>query len=405
MRLARPDGTIEHLGYCSNIHPAESWEDVSVNLHRHILPIQRELAGSEPFGIGLRLSAAAAKDLAQPEVMQNFKQFLNTNNCYVYTINGFPYGPFHGTRVKEDVYLPDWKDEERLRYTNELADLFAQFLPADMTGSISTVPGAFKSQVKNKDDIALITTQLVKHVAHLHQLQQKTGANIVLALEPEPCCFLETIDESVNFYNDWLFAEHSITQLQSLLSIDSSSAEELLHKHLTLCLDLCHAAVEFEDPAMCLDKLKSAQINIGKMQISAGLRFNNVNHDTVDLLKPFDDNVYLHQVIERHNGKINRFTDLPQAFDQLGDKPLTGDSEKREWRVHFHVPIFLDDMGDYSSTQFFIKEMLELHKSSPISDHLEVETYTWDVLPAQFKTENIDDAIVRELNWVRQALS
>ena len=141
------------------------------------------------------------------------------------------------------------------------------------------------------------------------------------------------------------------------------------------------------------------------MQISAGLRFNSVNHNTVDLLKPFDDNVYLHQVIERHNGKINRFTDLPQAFDQLGDKPLTGDSEKREWRVHFHVPIFLDDMGDYSSTQFFIKEMLELHKSSPISDHLEVETYTWDVLPAQFKTENIDDAIVRELNWVRQALS
>lgn len=405
MRLARPDGSIEHLGYCSNIHPAESWEDVSVNLHRHLLPIQRELVGSEPFGIGLRLSAAAATDLAQPEAMQSFKQFLHTNNCYVYTINGFPYGPFHGTRVKEDVYLPDWKDEERLRYTNQLADLFAQFLPAGMTGSISTVPGAFKSQVNNTEDISLIAAQLVKHVAHLHQLQQKTGANIVLALEPEPCCFLETIDESVSFYRDWLFAERSVTQLQSLLNIDKVTAEELLHKHLTLCLDLCHAAVEFEDPNMCLDKLRSAQISIGKMQISAGLRFNSVNHNTIDLLKPFDDNVYLHQVIERHNGKINRFTDLPQAFDQLSDEPQTDHSEIREWRVHFHVPIFLDDLGDYSSTQFFIKEMLELHKRSPISEHLEVETYTWDVLPAHCKTASIDDAIVRELDWVRQALS
>ena len=396
---------LEHLCYCTNIHPAESWEDVSVNLHRHLLPIQRELVGSEPFGIGLRLSAAAATDLAQPEPMQSFKQFLHTNNCYVYTINGFPYGPFHGTRVKEDVYLPDWKDEERLRYTNQLADLFAQFLPAGMTGSISTVPGAFKSQVNNTEDISLIAAQLVKHVAHLHQLQQKTGANIVLALEPEPCCFLETIDESVSFYRDWLFAERSVTQLQSLLNIDKVTAEELLHKHLTLCLDLCHAAVEFEDPNMCLDKLRSAQISIGKMQISAGLRFNSVNHNTIDLLKPFDDNVYLHQVIERHNGKINRFTDLPQAFDQLSDEPQTDHSEIREWRVHFHVPIFLDDLGDYSSTQFFIKEMLELHKRSPISEHLEVETYTWDVLPAHCKTASIDDAIVRELDWVRQALS
>ena len=138
MHLVRPDGTVQHLSYCSNIHPAESWTQVMANLQTHLLPVRDALVKDEPFGIGLRLSAKAANDLTQAAAMQEFKTFLKDNNCYVFTINGFPYGPFHGTQVKEDVYLPDWKDDERLHYTNQLADLFAQFLPKGMSGSIST---------------------------------------------------------------------------------------------------------------------------------------------------------------------------------------------------------------------------------------------------------------------------
>lgn len=404
MRIENGSGSADHLTYCSNIHPGESWEEVKNNIQLHVPSVRRainaENPATGPFGIGLRLSAAATAELSSPESLAEFKQFLTDNDLYVFTINGFPYGPFHGTRVKEDVYLPDWKDPERLRYTNEIATVFASFLPDGQTGTVSTVPGAFKARVESPADVALMAKNMVSHVAHLVELEREHGACIKLALEPEPCCFLETIDESVDFFSNHLFADTSVEQLASAVGINHNDAAILLRKHLTLCLDLCHAAVEFEDAKTCLAVLAKAGVNVGKVQISAGLRLTDVTSKTAELLRPFDDNVYLHQVIEHHNDKINRYTDLPEAFASLTD-----DNKPREWRVHFHVPIFLDDLGDFSSTQFFVREILALHKTNPISDHLEVETYTWSVLPERFKTQSIDDAIARELNWVRQQLS
>lgn len=348
-----------------------------------------------PLGLGLRLSAAAADDLATPEAMAELQRILAQHNCYVFTINGFPYGPFHGTRVKEDVYLPDWKDRERLRYTNQLADQFCKLLPAGQTGSISTVPGAFKTNVNNVQDVAQMTSLYVEHCAHLVNLEKQTGKSIVLALEPEPCCFLETVEESIDFFTNHLYSRDSAEQLQKLLGEKDNNAPALLRKHLTLCLDLCHAAVEYENASDCIEALRTANIAIGKLQISAGLRLTDVTVERAEVLKPFIDPVYLHQVIERHGDEINRYPDLPEAFSQLTD-----DSVPREWRVHFHVPIFLDDLGEFSSTQFFIKDALSLHKQSSLSTHLEVETYTWDVLPAQYKGQPIADAIARELSWV-----
>ncbi len=408
MQIENSLGSFDHLTYCSNIHPGENWAEVQRNVHKHVPVIRDALqegaAGNlndrGGFGIGLRLSAAATAELAEPEAMKKFKEFLTGNQCYVFTINGFPYGPFHGTRVKEDVYLPDWKDDERVRYTNQIADVFRHLLPEGQTGTISTVPGAFKACVTNDTDVALIAANMVRHVAHLAQLERDYGSSIVLALEPEPCCFLETIDESVNFFKHSLFCEESAQQLSALLGVSADESSRLLRKHLTLCLDLCHAAVEFENAVQCLQALNDAQINVGKIQISAGLRLTNVTTATAELLRPFDDDVYLHQVIEKHGDTINRYADLPDAFANLNDNDLP-----REWRVHFHVPIFLDDLGDFSSTQFFVREILALHKQNPISNHLEVETYTWSVLPDVYKTQSIDDAIVRELNWVRQQLS
>ncbi|ASJ71990.1 metabolite traffic protein EboE [Granulosicoccus antarcticus] len=400
MKLVHSSGSLSHLSYCSNIHAGESWQAVRENLQRYIPGIRDALVPGEEFGIGLRLSAAAVNDLAQAEALQEFRQFLAQNNLYVFTINGFPYGPFHGTRVKEDVYLPDWMDEERLRYTNQLADVFASILPDEQNGSISTVPGAFKERVAGSDDIRQMADNMVRHAAHLAQLHQNTGKFITLALEPEPCCFLETIDESVHFFSQELFGDASTDLMASLTHTDVDSARELLRKHLTLCLDLCHAAVEFEDPDECLAKLEAAGITVGKLQISSGLRLKDVSASTVDSLEPFIDKVYLHQVVERHNGTLNRFTDLPEAIEHLGNS-----QESREWRVHFHVPIFLEELADFSSTQSFVAAMLSRHKKKPISDHLEVETYTWDVLPAELRTQSVDQAIVREMRWVLEALS
>lgn len=400
MRIKPATGLPQHLTYCSNIHPGESWQQVSDNLSTHLPGIRQRLAPDSAFGIGLRLSASSVATLANAAELQAFKQFLADGNYYVFTINGFPYGPFHGTRVKEDVYLPDWLDPERLRYSNQLADVFAQFLPAGEIGSISTVPGAFKSSVSGDADINRMTEQLVQHAAHLVRLERDTGACINTALEPEPCCYLETIDESIQFFNQHLFSPRSVRQMADLINTGRHEAEARLRKHLTLCLDVCHAAVEFENATDCVGKLNAAGIGIGKLQISAGLRLTNVTPASAEILRPFDDDVYLHQVIENHNGTINRYPDLPVAFAHLAD-----DNGDREWRVHFHVPIFLDDLGDFSSTQFFIREILALHREQPISQHLEVETYTWNVLPAVYRDQPIGDAIVNELSWVRNELS
>lgn len=394
-----PAGNV-HLTYCTNIHPGETWPDVRASLENYLPRAKAALVPDDAFGMGLRLSAIAANDLAQPDALAEFKNFLQQQNLYVFTLNGFPYGDFHGTPVKENVYLPDWRDNARLNYTNQLADILVSLLPEGMDGSISTVPGAFKSLIMSDSDIAEIMENMVRHAAHLVDIHQRTGKLISLTLEPEPCCFIETIDESVDFFETWLFSVAARDQLMALTSLDAAGADAALHRPLGLCLDLCHAAVEFEEADAVIRKLDNAKINIGKMQISAGLRFAPVTDRTLELLKPFDDAIYLHQTVANSNGNLTRHIDLQQAFDAH-----TAGASAEEWRVHFHVPIFLDDLGEFATTQNFIREILAIHRKKPISNHLEVETYTWNVLPLEYRNVDVIDAIVRELNWVREQLA
>jgi sugar phosphate isomerase/epimerase len=390
-----------HLTYCSNIHPGESWPEIKANLNRYVPKVKREICADRDFGVGLRVSGIAAEALQQPGNLEELKDLLHDNGLYVFTINGFPYGTFHGRRVKEEVYLPDWRDEERLRYTNLLADLLAELLPENdkLSGSISTVPGAFKPNARSPSDVSRMASLLIRHAAYLVRLRESTGKTIALALEPEPCCFIETIEEAVEFFQTRLHSREAIKTLADLTGEGPEQAEEALRRHLGVCLDLCHAAVEFEDPQAMLDRLDGAGIAVPKMQISAGLRLTEVSDQTRRLLEPFNDDVYLHQVVERTGEQLNRYSDLPQAFERLSDVHAD-----REWRIHFHVPIFMHDLDDFSTTQPFLLEVLKRHRESPISPHLEVETYTWDVLPEFYKECGVEAAIVRELDWVIRIL-
>jgi sugar phosphate isomerase/epimerase len=388
-----------HLTYCSNIHPGESWADVRANIERFFPAVRDQVAPGKSFGIGLRLSARAARELGSGEALAEFRDFMARNNLYVFTINGFPYGTFHGTRVKEEVYLPDWRDEERLRYTDELADLLAQLLPEGVIGSISTVPGAFKPAMHNGADVERIADNMVRHVAKLVEIKRRTGKHIALAIEPEPHCYLETIDESVRFFKRHLFGADAVRRLSELTGLDRQAAGTALRDHVGLCLDLCHAAVEFEDPAACIADLERAGILVTKLQISAGLRLPELTREAVTALKQFDDPVYLHQVVEEGPNGIRRYADLPEAL-----ATATGKADGREWRVHCHVPIFMDDLGAFSSTRSFISEVLDIHRLRPISPHLEVETYTWNVLPEHLRAGGMEKAIARELNWVKSIL-
>jgi sugar phosphate isomerase/epimerase len=397
------DGAFGHLTYCSNIHPGETWAEVRANLGRYVPSVRDQVAGGRPFGIGLRLSAEAAQALARPDAMAELKAFLAHENLYIFTLNGFPYGTFHGKRVKEDVYLPDWQDIKRLQYTDMLADLLADLLPDEkgLIGSVSTVPGAFKPNASSPEAVQRIVDLYVRHAAHLVRLRERTGKYITLAIEPEPCCMLETVEESVAFFRDHLFAGAAAKRLGELTGLEEERARQALHDHLGLCLDLCHAAVEFEDPEACIKQLADAGVGVYKMQVTAGLRLPKLSSEALSGVQQFDDPVYLHQVVESGPSGIKRYVDLPEALRSVGASVAEG----TEWRVHCHVPVFVDDLGAFSSTQAFIREVLRLHRSRPVSTHLEVETYTWGVLPPQLRTSAIDKAIAREIAWVRDELA
>lgn len=389
-----------HLAYCTNIHPGETWDEIRANLERHVPEVRRRVCPDAPLGLGLRLSAVAAEALARPDTLEAFEDFLRRESLYVFTVNGFPYGPFHGTRVKEDVYRPDWREDARLTYTNRLADLLVRWLPGDGgSGSVSTVPGAFRAAV-TLDDVPRIAEQLLRHAAHLVELERRTGRRIVLALEPEPCCLLETIEETVGFFREHLHSRQAAARLATLTGLDAHDALAALRVHLGVCLDLCHAAVEFEEPARCFSLLEDAGIAVAKIQVTAGLRVPRMSEATVDALRGLEDDVYLHQVVERAADGLCRYSDLGEALAagrwQLGDC---------EWRVHFHVPVFLERLDGFASTQPFVREALLLHRDRVRSSHLEVETYTWSVLPERHRSVPVAEAIARELEWVRGVLS
>ncbi len=398
MRLAALPGA-PHLTYCTNIHAGESWPDIRASLETFLPAIKCQVSPEAPMGVGLRLSGIAADALAAPGQLAELKAFLDREDLYVFTLNAFPYGPFHGTRVKEEVYQPDWTTPERLRFTHLAADMLAQLLLDGMEGSVSTVPGTFKPLAAAPGAVERIADAMLRHCAHLVELERRTGRRIALAVEPEPCCFLETIAETIAFWQRHLLSTEACRRLGGLAGLDAAAAEQAVRRHLGVCYDVCHAAVEYEDPCRSLEALAGAGIRVTKLQLSAALRVPMVNGSTEALLRPFDVGVYLHQTIERRDGSLTRHPDLGPAFEALRAGRAGG-----EWRVHCHVPIFLDHYGELRSTQDFLAEILAYCRLHHVSDHLEAETYTWDVLAAEHKGENKAGAIARELLWTREQL-
>lgn len=387
-----------HLCYCTNIHAGESWGEIRANLERFVTQVKARVAPERRFGVGLRLGAQAAAELTAPTTIALFRAWLEEQGLYVFTINGFPHGAFHGRRVKEQVYRPDWREPERLRYTNELAALLAKLLPDDIDGSVSTVPGAFKSLAAADGQRERIAQNIALHAAELVRLERETGRRIALALEPEPECMLETIAETVRFYQVQLLSERALSTLGERAGLTGAAREAAMRRHVGVCLDTCHAAVEFEDPEEAVAVLGRADIRVAKMQLSAGLLIARLDGGALEALEPFDEDVYLHQVVEQGgDGELTRFLDLGDAIEDAGRR---GFEPAREWRVHFHVPIFAERLGAFEGTQAFLARVLALQKREPFATHLEVETYTWDVLPAEHRSEDVVTAIARELSWV-----
>jgi sugar phosphate isomerase/epimerase len=399
MKLNQLPGGV-HLTYCTNIHAGESWQDIRASLDEHVPAIKATVAPNQPMGVGLRLSGEAAAVAREPEALASFRDQLSKLGAYVFTINAFPFGPFHGVRVKEHVYLPDWRDRERVAFTANSAAVLAAVLPDDVDGSISTVPGAFKPNGQSSEAIAAMAGNLVMAVADLVDVERRTGKRIALALEPEPCCFLETTDESIAFFKDMLLKPETLDTLGAGTGVSRHEAEVLLRRHLGICYDVCHGAVEYEDIVAALDRLLAAGIAIPKIQLSAAMRVPTMKKDLLAAVMRYNDGVYLHQSIVRRDAGLVRHVDLPDAVAAFGEGQADG-----EWRIHCHVPVFLADLGEISSTRSDLVATLAALRQKTRSSHLEVETYTWDVLPDKLRTGSKSADIAREIAFCQQELA
>jgi hypothetical protein len=380
------------LTYSTLVHPADTWEDLWASVQAYLPPVKARVSPDAPFGVSLRLSAATAQRLADDRAARDdLRGFLAANEMFVYTANAFPYGPFKDRVVKEDVYEPDWRFEQRVRYTTQVADILADLAPEGIEPSIQTSPLGFKPNVRGGDDVDAYTENVLRVAEHLVRLERMTDRRVTLAIEPEPYCFLETTPETIAYFSERLYTDAAAERL---------GGEELLRRHLGIVFDICHQAVEYEDITESLQALVDARIPIFKLQEAAAIHVPEVNAAAVATLRRYAQTIYLTQTYERRHGLLNRYLNLEDAFDAWEREP-----EGAEWRTHIHVPVFLDDLGEFHSTRFAIEEALAFHKRAPVSTQLEVETYTWDMLPPELKTGDIVDYVCRELEWVRAQLT
>ena len=389
-----------HLTYCTNIHAADGWDAVLANVRKYAPALKARLCPAAPFGVGLRLSAREARELLHGDRLRAFRSYLDGEGLYVALINGFPYGPFHGTPVKANVYAPDWRDEARVEYTLDLIQILAALVPDGVDGGISTAPLSYKGWLTADDDDGWRT--VARNVARvgeaLARLRADTGANAHLDIEPEPDCSIENTGESLAFFERWLLP-HGAAELSSRLRVDDDEARRLLLDHVRVCFDCCHFAVEYEDPAAAVRQLTAAGVKIGRVQLSSALQVAFPGDDetvrtTSAELTSFADTTYLHQVVQRGGGcqGLCRYPDLDDALRRA-------DAHGSEWRIHFHVPLFARDYQSFGSTQGYVKEVIDLAMALPFTRHLEIETYTWDVLPAGLKVD-LFESIAREYEWV-----
>lgn len=393
-----------HLTYCTNIHPGESWDEVFSNLETHLPGLKAALSPDDAFGVGLRLSDRASRALLEGNRLPRFRAWLDARDLYVFTINGFPYGGFHRQVVKDRVYMPDWRTQERVDYTVRLAHILAALLPDGLDGGISTSPIAYKHWFDGgayREAFEEGARRLADVTAALVRIRERTGRYVHVDIEPEPDCLLETTEETVAFFRDVLLpvgGEHLAAMLGGSLEV----AQEHLLAHVNVCYDTCHLAVEYEQPASVVERLRAAGIRIGKVQLSsalkAGLPADPGGRTRLrERLASFAESTYLHQVVERPaNGELVHYPDLPQALARDDEH---GGPDAGEWRIHFHVPVFVGDFSGLSSTQEDLAAALELLAADPFCRHLEIETYTWEVLPPRLKVD-VGTSIRREYAWV-----
>lgn len=380
-------------GYCTNVHPGPDLEQTRRNLTEHALAVKQAVSPQQPMGVGLWLSAQAAARMRGQNRVAEFATWLAEVGLVPFTLNGFPFGDFHQPIVKHAVYRPTWCEAARVDYTLDLIELLDRLLPSGMEGSISTLPLDWGTPALSEDRWQAAAQNLRTVAARLERLEQDRGRLIYVCLEPEPGCALQRSEDVTRFFADYLCR--------------GEAAERVL-RYLRVCHDVCHSAVMFEDQAAVLDRYRAAGIAVGKVQVSSALVMNwdaipaDTRHSAVAQLHQFVEPRYLHQTVtQTAPGSVPVFfEDLASALTTIGD-PL---QLQGQWRVHFHVPIYLDRFGCLETSQDHIDDCLQAVRQQPGLTHFEVETYAWKVLPAELQQPRLADGIAREMRWLQERI-
>ena len=391
-----------HLGYCTNIHPGEGWAEHFQNLKTSVPAVKAAFRPDAPLGLGLRLANEASLVLEKPGALAELKTWLAENDLYVFTMNGFPYGGFHGVRVKDQVHAPDWTTTDRRDYTIRLFRLLAELLPDGLdAGGVSTSPLSYrfwwKTPEAQADAVQTATRHILETVDELIRLRETTGKTLHLDVEPEPDGILENSQEFIGWYETVLQPAAALFFAEKRCFSETETRERL-RDHVRLCYDVCHFAVGYEQPADVLAALEQAGIRVGKIQVSSALKVDLTStfSEKITALAQFDEPTYLHQVVARRaDGGFDHYPDLPEALAAASPEIHA------EWRVHFHVPLFLERYGVLDSTQDAVREVLRIQRETPFTAQLEVETYTWGVLPPDAQAP-LNESIRRELDWVER---
>ncbi|AZM56734.1 xylose isomerase [Streptomyces sp. WAC 01529] len=381
MRFRHPDGSTVHLAYCTNVHPAETLEGVLAQLRDHCEPVRKKL-GRDRIGIGLWLAKDAAHALVtDPAALRGLRTELDRRGLEVVTLNGFPYEGFGAEQVKYRVYKPDWTDPARLAHTTDLARLLATLLPDDVTeGTISTLPLAWRTPFHSTHAEAA-RAALTALAQRLDALDELTGRSIRVGLEPEPGCTVETTADAI------------------------APLTAIGHDRIGVCVDTCHLATSFEDPETALGALAVAGVTVVKSQLSAALHADHPHLPEVrEALAAFDEPRFLHQT-------RTLTTDGLRGTDDL-DEALTGDAlpDTAPWRAHFHVPLHAAPAAPLTSTLPVLRDALArlVGAATPLTRHLEVETYTWQALPPALRPRGrtqLTEGIAAELALARDLLT
>jgi sugar phosphate isomerase/epimerase len=372
------------LSYCTNVHPGRTLAEVEAGLDRYTVPVKSQYA--EPLAAGLWLARPViAELLATADGITRFSDRIRQRGLTCHTLNAFPYGDFHSERVKENVYLPDWTKPERLAYTLGCAKVLAGLLADGVEGSISTLPLGFREFAQPAGFREACATQITACAQGLAKIHAETGKRIRLAIEPEPFCILETTSQAIEFFRQF---------------------DDAVREHVGLCFDVCHQAVEYENVAESIDQLGRAGVRINKVHVSCALQLDHPkkNAEGRAALMHYVEPRYLHQTMASPavaGDDPSRAVDLTH---ELIESPNVDFLAAESWRVHFHVPVDAERIGPLGTTRPALKSALRAVAKLDYAPHLEVETYTWDVLPGAHATD-LASNLARELIATRKLLA